>query len=959
MRATLFLFFVLFLQLRVYGQEILENNPPSLKWMQADTRNFRVIFPHGFEREATRVANTLERIRDAEAVSLGTVPRKIPVILQNQSSVSNGFVSVLPRRTEFYTMPSQDYNFTGTNDWLDLLAAHEYRHIVQYQHALRGFNKVFYYLFGATTFAGMAQVAAPEWFWEGDAVVAETAFTRSGRGRIPNFSLLFRTNLLEGRSFNYHKQYLQSYRHNIPDHYVLGYHMVSYLRRKTNDPLIWGKITARAWSVPFVPFTFSNAIRKEAGLHVTQLYREMAAELKSEWTLATQGLQYTEFTPLKVRRGRAYTDYLYPQALAGGEVLAMKKGIGNIEEFVLLTAKGERKVHVPGFINDSGMLSARDGLIVWNEFGYDPRWSVRNYSLIKAYDLNTGRGYVIGPRTARHAGAALSPDRTKLVTVRTGTDYKTEVLVISVPDGSVLRSFPNPDNHFYSMARWSEDGEKIVSLKTSREHGRSVVTLDPETGRETEIIPASGENIGHPVLSGNYLLFNSPSTGIDNIFALNIETGQRYQVTVSRYGAYNPSISPDGKTIYYNEQGRDGLEVVSIGFDTTRWTVHQHDLSPGDRLPELLRSQEQDVDLFDSSDTPPVITEFSKARSLLNPYSWGLFVDEDLADVNIGISSQDVLSTLRVEAGYAYNISERTGAFTGIVSYQGLFPIIDVSASIGERSVDESVDGQIYTFQWKETTTRAGLRIPLVTTSSRFRGSIAAGGAVGLTKVSSFSNSFDNGGRIVNGLFFREYADNGYLVYTDVTADAYRLLKRSHRDINSKWGQRLSLRYLSTPLGGDFEGGLFAATAVMYFPGLFRHHSLWGYGSFQSTSITRDESNYVFQSEIPLPRGHSIGRYQEFYSWSANYTMPVWYPDIALGPIVNIQRLRGNVFFDYGYGASPIADIGNQFTSVGAEAKIDINILRFHPQLDLGVRLTKGLQPSTTRFEVLVGTINF
>ena len=89
-----------------------------------------------------------------------------------------------------------------------------------------------YYLFGSTGLTGMAHAAAPQWFWEGDAVATETAFTRSGRGRIPNFNLVFKTNLLEGRTFNYHKQYLRSYKHNIPDYYVLGYNMVSYLQKE-------------------------------------------------------------------------------------------------------------------------------------------------------------------------------------------------------------------------------------------------------------------------------------------------------------------------------------------------------------------------------------------------------------------------------------------------------------------------------------------------------------------------------------------------------------------------------------------------------------------------------------------------------------------------------------------------------------------------------------------------------
>ncbi len=118
--------------------------------------HFRVLFPEGFDDQAQRMAHTLEHIHEPEARTMGASPRKISVVLQNQSSVSNGFVTLLPRHSEFYTMPPQDYNFAGTNDWLNLLASHEYRHVVQYQHATRGFNRLFYYLFGNPTLAGMA-----------------------------------------------------------------------------------------------------------------------------------------------------------------------------------------------------------------------------------------------------------------------------------------------------------------------------------------------------------------------------------------------------------------------------------------------------------------------------------------------------------------------------------------------------------------------------------------------------------------------------------------------------------------------------------------------------------------------------------------------------------------------------------------------------------------------------------
>jgi hypothetical protein len=70
--------------------------------------------------------------------------------------------------------------------------------------------------------------------------------------------------------------------------------------------------------------------------------------------------------------------------------------------------------------------------------------------------------------------------------------------------------------------------------------------------------------------------------------------------------------------------------------------------------------------------------------------------------------------------------------------------------------------------------------------------------------------------------------------------------------------------------------------------------------------------------------------------------------------------LRANFFFDYGFGSNSLyGGATRTYTSVGTEIKFDINIMRFLPQLDVGFRYSIGLQPSTTRFEFLLGTFNF
>ncbi len=930
------------------------------------------------------MANTLEHIRTPEAKSLGVEPRKISVILQNQTSNSNGFVSITPRRAEFFTMPSQNYNLSGNLDWLDLLATHEYRHIVQFQHANRGFNKAFYYLFGANALATLSYIAVPQWFWEGDAVATETAFTSSGRGRIPNFNLLFRTNLQEGRTFNYNKQYLRSYKHNIPDHYVLGYQMVSYLRKKSGNADVWENITRRAWNVPFAPFTFSNSIKKESGLYVKQLYAEMATALQQEWKEELKKIDLTPFEIIHDRSNKAYTDYEYPFEFAKDSILALKSGIGDIEELVILSQGKEKRLTTPGVMNSTGMLSVAANRVVWNEFRYDPRWRMKTYSVIVGYDLNEHKRKFIS-RNSRYASAALSPDGTKVATIETGTDYLTRLVVLDYETGAVQKIFENPGNDFISMPHWKENNAELVALVTNQS-GKALVQFDLALGQQKLLTEFADENMGYPVPYQNYILFNSPRSGIDNIYALDTRSGKKYQITSSHYGAYNPSVSRDGKYLYYNEQSRDGLNVVKADFDSALWIpVSEIAAQPTESFQHLVE-QEGRPDLLEDIPNKKYSTgKYSQLAHAINPYGWGAYFTSSLTEVNIGITSRDVLSTTAINAGYLFDLNERTGSWNVGLSYQGLYPIFDVNFSSGNRSVNEGdlkydkVVGtdttsttENLTFDWHENTVEGGIRIPLITTHSRFLSSVSFGNYVGLSHITDFVNSIDGGGRIVPTNYpqyiFRDYADDGNLFYNRLNISAYRLLKKSRRDINSKWGQALFVNLYNTPYGGDYSGNQFSFQGQLFFPGLFKHHSFWGYWAYQKTEIADIKAStgeglnsYLFRNQIPLPRGQSVSRFEDFYSMSANYTLPIWYPDVALGPILNIQRVRLNAFLDYGYGSSVINQkpTTKSYLSTGGELKFDINIFRLLPQMDIGFRYSYGISPSTVRYEFLLGTLNF
>lgn len=970
---------------------VLDTNPTGAKWYQLKTPGFKILYLKGFEAQAQRMANTLETIRVPEARGMNTLPKRIPIVLQSLSGVSNAFVSLAPRRSEFYTMPPQDYNFVGASDWLNLLAVHEYRHIAQFQRSITGFNKFLFYAFGQEAAAGLAFLTAPSWFWEGDAVATETAFTPGGRGRIPNFDLVFRSNLLENPRFSYNKQYLRSYKYFVPNHYVLGYHMVSGLRKQTGKHNTWGNIAKRAWSFP-LPFAFSSAMKREAGQRVVPFYNAMMQELKTNWQNELAQLELSPFESVTHRPTEVYTDFLYPQVLADGSIAALKKGIGDVEQIVIFEeGKAPSKKFVTGPLNETGMLSVAGTQVVWNEYRFDPRWPVKNFSTVVGFDFGMKLKHQVS-RKSRYAGAALSPDGKNILTVETDTAYHTSLVVLQNPSGEMVKKIPNPDGAFYSMARWADEGKSIVVLKSTAQ-GKAVVVIDYQSFTEKIVVPSSSENIGYPVLSGGYLLYNSPLTGIDNIYALELASGKKFQITSAKYGAYNPCLSADGKTLYYNNQGKYGMDVVKTSFDPGQWKPIEQAKIVSFNSYQHLVEQEGAPHLLDS--VPGTFYQpkrYHKALRMFNPHSWGGYVNNSLTRVDVGITSKDILSTTQIKAGINYDIQERTHDYRATVSMQALYPIVDFTFKQGKRSADLGlityvVNQQpfsLYTsrselkFDWEEQTIEMGLRLPYNLTTSRFFTEFVLSNYVGRTAITDFKNNIDGGGRLFPEnypqFFFESYQDNGTLLYNNLNLSFYSLLKRSTRDLNSKWGYAMYLNSTNTPYNGDFTGKNFSFLNYLYFPGFFKHHSLWGYWGFQATVIKLGrvntieglESNYIFRNQIPLPRGVGGSLAERVYTMSINYALPLWYPDIALGPILNFKRVRVNGFMDYAFGDNPKLratrpDQPSTYSSLslGAELKLDLNILRFLPEYDVGFRYSYGPNLGTTRFEVLLGTFNF
>jgi hypothetical protein len=202
-------------------------DPSGVHWKQVKEDRIRIIFPEGYETQATTL---LKHLKEVKKEAVQTLPAKVPsisVVLHNQTAQANGFVTWAPKRMELFTQADQN---TYPQDWLRQLAVHEFRHVVQISNLRQGMTKALSFLLGEQAVGAVLGLYIPTWFLEGDAVSFETAYTKVGRGRTPAFFIPYVSMLDRYGGFCYEKAVFGSYKHFVPDHYVVGYHLVSYSR---------------------------------------------------------------------------------------------------------------------------------------------------------------------------------------------------------------------------------------------------------------------------------------------------------------------------------------------------------------------------------------------------------------------------------------------------------------------------------------------------------------------------------------------------------------------------------------------------------------------------------------------------------------------------------------------------------------------------------------------------------
>src|SRR5690606_1569702 len=114
-----------------------------------------------------------------------------------------------------------------------------------------------------------------------------------------------------------------------------------------------------------------------------------------------------------------------------------------------------------------------------------------------------------------------------------------------------------PKEEVITSMDWIDD-ENIVMIIKDNDDQKSLIRLNLASWNREVLIPKSVTNLGFVTVNEGQILYESPESGIDNIW-LYTENGPR-QITSSLYGSYAPSLS--GGKLYYNDYTASGMDIV-------------------------------------------------------------------------------------------------------------------------------------------------------------------------------------------------------------------------------------------------------------------------------------------------------------------------------------------------------------------------------------------------------------
>ncbi len=921
--------------------QIFGGNPPSLKWKQINTDSARIIFPAGMDSAAQRVAALVHYLAATRPVSLGNKLHKVNIVLQNQTTIGNGYVGLGPYRSEFFMTPILNNFSEGSVAWIDQLSVHEYRHVQQFNNFRNGASKLMWRLFGEEGLALAINASVPDWFYEGDAVYNETALSNQGRGRLPLFLNTYPSLWSVKKNYSWMKLRNGSLKDFVPNHYNLGYLLVNYGYEKYGADF-WQKVTKDASSFKGLFYPFQKAVKRHSGIDFKTFYEGAFAYYRRRAGIHP-GNPLSKDLDIAARSRTIHpinekyvTNYLFPYSISADSLLYLRTSYRHRPAFFIKDSQGEHKIRIKDISADH-QYSYRNGKIVYAAYETDPRWGWRDYGVIRVVDIVTNKQTTIGSKTIHYSSALsgsgqsyqqsprskyftpdISNDGSKVVAVHIDNDGKSVLHIIDVASGNVSGVIQSSDIMLFTDPKFIDDQSVVTAVRLN--DGKMALALaDINTGNTVRLTTPTFNVVGYPSVDNGIIYFTATYDANDDVFALRLSDKKIFKISDGPLGNYHVNAG-NGK-ITWSAFTAEGYQLRQVDEKDITW-------SPvSDTLIENLYSRFRvanppgtgDILVNGVPQQKFPVSKYKKGTRLLNFHSWRPYYEDPI--FTYSLYGENVLNTLQTELYYLYNENDKTSAAGFSSTYSALFPWVSLGA---EYTFNRKVPVGSRVYQWDQLDSRIGISIPLNYTSGRTFKQLTAG-------TNYFYRRNFNKGFLKDSL-----GGNTGFSYLHHFISWNQQVPMALQHIFPKWGYGFSGAYRYAI--SDFTSWQFNLGGTLYLPGIAANHSLVATGGFQQV----DTLATAFGNRFSYSRGYTGRYFSRMWRISGNYHFPIWHTDWGFANIVYLQRLRANFFYDFTKVYSRDKSQTRNQRSVGAEFYADTKWWNQHP-LTFGFRISRLL----------------
>ena len=951
------LLFILLYQERGFAQfTSLGTDPSSAKWLELKSEHYTMIYPEEVDSLARKYLFLLEDGRDNILSGLRIDPKPIPVILHPYTTASNGSVIWAPRRMELFTTPPAYSNFAI--NWEESLVNHELRHVGQMEHYTKQFFGGLSKVIGESSVGLAMGFQASSWMMEADAVIRETILSNSGRGRDATFLMPLRSAFLEKSPRTYDNWRWGSYDYYKPSKYAFGYLVAGYLQLNSENYNAMSDILIRLnhywynwnqWVLAFKGASKGNTARRN--------YRGAKAFATSLWSEDyQQRMPYTIFDQISDHKDRTYYEYTSPIPTDNNGVIALKSGYSTHNKLVLIDEDGKEKSLRP-FSTTSSKLYPVDGGFYWSELIPDVRWELKDYSIIRFYDLESKKIKNITSKS-RYFNPMPHPSEELLSVIEYPIKGGSNLVIINSKTGEKIFEKGAPMNGQLRESVWvgndlyaittTDKGQGIYKLEDINPNSES---FNNETSWVVEL-PEQYQRIESlRVKDDKSFLFASDVDGVHNIYSYDVESHTPTRIVNARFGAFQPILDKNGDLLLsdYKTAGYDVVKVKKEHFDTV---VTDFSKPHKYYFAEALTAQAQEhLTPKDSVASDKLFNEiqsleakkYSKAGHLFNFHSWAPFyynVDRimdmsyeeyyQLISLGAVALSQNRLSTATSFVGYSYHNGQHAGHIN--FNYSGLFPVFEFSLDINDRkktittlldSNSESLDFEIDTLNKPAIDLQLKSYIPLNFSSGGWdRGFIPEIGYQFSNDIYKYPGTKDR---------FRQSINYG--------ARFYSVLPKSKSLIYPKWGAGIITEGSKSINLKSNNGDIFFAKFYSYMPGLAPRQGL----KFTAQYQYQDNGlPYGYMDNLcSAPRGYN-NRFEtnNYFKATIDYAIPIHLNETMIKPFFYLMRMKLIPFADFALNSNRFVKNEKMF-SFGSDLLFDFHLFRFGFEISCGVRYAR------------------